>query len=532
MTISKIKIRNYRSLSDCDVTFNSHLNIIVGDNEAGKSTLLECISLALTGQINGRPISMELHPLIFSTTATDKYLRSIHEGSPTPPPAITIEVFFDDVPELAELRGNGNSDGADVPGVCLRIEFDDAYKSEYAEYISEPLEVRTLPVEYYHISMQSFARKVITARSIPITPVFVDASRITTTQGANRYVASVVKEALPSKEQVQLALSYRKMRDAFLQDVSVRKINDDLASKRGAVSDKLLSISLDETTRGGWESGIVPTLDGIPISMVGKGEQNTVKIRLALERNSDAHAFLIEEPENHLSHSRLNGLLEKIIEKAGVRQVFITTHSSFVLNKLGINNLLLFRNGKSLRLNELSSETYAYFKKLPGHDTLRLVLSARSILVEGPSDELVVQKAFIARHGATALERGVDIISVKSLAFKRFLEIARKLSIPTSVVTDNDGDVSSLKAKYSDFDGVSGISILYDTDEDFQSLEAQLLKANGLALMNRILGKSYTTETALVKFMTTPSNKTDVALAVFETAEAVKFPEYINAAVK
>ena len=87
-------------------------------------------------------------------------------------------------------------------------------------------------------------------------------------------------------------------------------------------------------------------------------------------------------------------------------------------------------------MNELTPDTYDYFKKLPGHDTLRLILSKRSILVEGPSDELIVQKAFHAKHAASPLERGIDVISVKSLAFKRFLEIARPLGIRVDVVTE------------------------------------------------------------------------------------------------
>ena len=258
----------------------------------------------------------------------------------------------------------------------------------------------------------------------------VDASRITTIAGANRYVSGLVKEALPTREQVQLSLSYRKMQDAFLNDDRVKKINEELAARRGVISDKTMSMSLDSTSRGGWEAGIMPNLDDVPISLVGKGEQNTVKIKLALEKSSDAHIFLIEEPENHLSHSRLHQLIDNIIKKAGTRQVFVTTHSSFVLNKLGINNVLLFKDGKALRLNELTPDTYDYFKKLPGHDTLRLILSKRSILVEGPSDEFIVQKAFHAKHAASPLQRGVDVISVKSLAFKRFLEIARPLGIP------------------------------------------------------------------------------------------------------
>ena len=185
-----------------------------------------------------------------------------------------------------------------------------------------------------------------------------------------------------------------------------------------------------------------------------------------------------------------------------------------------------------MRLNALSADTYEYFKKLPGHDSLRLLLSNRSILVEGPSDELVVQKAFIAKHGVSPLEKGVDIISVRGLAFKRFLEIAKLLGIKTDVVTDNDGDVAALQVKYADYLAGGQINIRYDADEGFPTLEPQMLKANSLDVLNRVLGTDYRATDPLIKYMAAPANKTDVALKIFDTTEALTFPGYINAAVE
>ena len=62
MRIKKVKIKNYKLFQDFTMPFNDDLNIIVGDNEAGKSTLLEAIGLALTAQIAGRSIQYELSP--------------------------------------------------------------------------------------------------------------------------------------------------------------------------------------------------------------------------------------------------------------------------------------------------------------------------------------------------------------------------------------------------------------------------------------------------------------------------------------
>lgn len=57
MYISKIKIQNYKCYKGTFIIdLKEGLNIIVGDNEAGKSTILEAINLALTGIVNGRSI--------------------------------------------------------------------------------------------------------------------------------------------------------------------------------------------------------------------------------------------------------------------------------------------------------------------------------------------------------------------------------------------------------------------------------------------------------------------------------------------
>lgn len=64
--INRILIKGYRCFEHLDLQPNVGLNIIVGDNESGKSTLLEAIALALTGKINGRWAQEELNPFWFN----------------------------------------------------------------------------------------------------------------------------------------------------------------------------------------------------------------------------------------------------------------------------------------------------------------------------------------------------------------------------------------------------------------------------------------------------------------------------------
>lgn len=127
-------------------------------------------------------------------------------------------------------------------------------------------------------------------------------------------------------------------------------------------------------------------------------------LALSSKKNSEATVLLIEEPENHLSHSKLNQLISDISTDNSGKQVIITTHSSFVANKLGWTTILL-REARVTRIKGLNASDF--FHKLPGYDTLRLVLAKKSILVEGDCDELVIQRAYKDANGEIT-DRGRD----------------------------------------------------------------------------------------------------------------------------
>lgn len=207
MYISKAVIKNYRCLRNTTVLLNKHMNIIVGDNECGKSTFLEAIYLALSGQLNGRSIHGELHPHLFNVGAISGYIESIVKKAATPPPAILIELYLADDAALAKLKGKNNTLKEDVPGIKVLIEFNEDYKAEYESYIADPSLIKTIPVEYYIVRWRNIADNEIISRSIPIKPSFIDASTIRNNAAASRYVLDIVKDSLSKKQQVDLALS-------------------------------------------------------------------------------------------------------------------------------------------------------------------------------------------------------------------------------------------------------------------------------------------------------------------------------------
>lgn len=527
MRLERLIVENFKSLRSLNLELNPNLSIIVGNNDVGKSTILEAINLALCGQIHGKNILYEITPYIFNKDAVASYVEAIKEGKYAQPPRLLIEAYFGKDEELAGIRGINNSLGENTAGVRLIIEFNDEYRSEYTEYLKKTNgNVGMLPVEYYSARWLSFANNAVTAKSIPIRSTIIDTHAIKTASGTDKYIANIIDSVLSQQQRVALSISYRKMRHEFSNAEDVVAINSFLKGKQGEISEKEFSISVDTSSRSTWESSLAPYLDEIPFSSAGKGEQSSVKMRLAMQASSDCHVLLIEEPENHLAYANMHRLISKISESSAGKQVIIATHSSFVLNKLGVEKVILFSRTSHMKLDRLEKETFEYFMKLPGHDTLRLILSRKAVLVEGPSDELIVQRAFLDKYKKPPLEAGVDIISVKSLAFKRFLDIAKTLSIQASVVTDNDGDVNKLEQRYAGYLEY----ICYDRDIKARTLEDQLLKANSLRTLNEILEKDFSDAGDLVAYM--KANKTDVALKIFSSQKSILYPEYILNAIK
>ena len=52
MDIEKVIIKNFKKFKGpFEIRFKENINLLVGDNESGKSTILEAIHVALTGGI-------------------------------------------------------------------------------------------------------------------------------------------------------------------------------------------------------------------------------------------------------------------------------------------------------------------------------------------------------------------------------------------------------------------------------------------------------------------------------------------------
>lgn len=79
-----------------------------------------------------------------------------------------------------------------------------------------------------------------------------------------------------------------------------------------------------------------------------------MKTRLAIKNIDDKErVLLLEEPECHLSNSYLNRMIYNIEQARKSKQVFITTHISFVANKLGLSSIIMINQNSCISFSDL-----------------------------------------------------------------------------------------------------------------------------------------------------------------------------------
>lgn len=536
MTIEKVVITNFKIFKKQIINLDK-FSIVVGDNGTGKSTLLEAINLALTGYYRGKSIVGNISQDLFNNEIVEKFINEFNNGINEHLPEITIEVFFDNYPLF---NGDLNSTKSGADGFIFKIEFDNRNRDAYQTLVKNK-KLSTLPIEFYKCEWSTFSRKTYTnSKLIDFKSAYLDTK---VNRFGEWYSSKLIKNYIDDASKIDLNQVFRNTVESLKESDSFKVINDKI-KECDDLSKRNISIGVANSSQSAWENAITIKENNVPYENIGTGKQCILNTILSFENDlfKNKGIILIEEPENHLSGMNLNILLDYIKKHIDGYQILISTHSSYVLNKLGMKNLLLINKDTITKFKNLNDDTEHYFEKVSGFDTLRFILCQKAILVEGDSDDLIVQRAYLDKYNKLPIEDGIEII-VTSLSYARFLDLAQELKINTVVITDNDGDldhINEVKIKYSNCTNIKIYSgeVSYthenlDIDKikvkNVNTLEPEILRANSRDILNRIFDKNYCTGTDLLHYM--EKNKTECAWLIFNSKIKINYPKYIEEAI-
>ena len=83
------------------------------------------------------------------------------------------------------------------------------------------------------------------------TPLF-DRSEQKLQNGSDKYIAKIIEDTLEKSENALLSLLYRKQKEVFASQESMKKVNERISANKDEITDRELSVSIDVSARSNY----------------------------------------------------------------------------------------------------------------------------------------------------------------------------------------------------------------------------------------------------------------------------------------
>lgn len=520
--IKQLTILGLRKFEEIEIGFNDSMNIIVGENEAGKSTILEAIGIVLNQQYKN--VDKSIVKELLNKNNVEKFKK---EKRVSALPKIQIEVKFEMTGKERDAQDFFGEESLSKKEPEYGILFECKFDEECADRLAKEIGEGKIPYEYYVMSWMTFRGAPYKSIKKPFNSIFIDTSAKDANNSFNYFNRTLFFSKYADAEKMNAKNSFRSnLEEAFsklnLPDIDVKR--------KFGINDKKVIL----------EAIISVFEDGIPLENKGSGMESLIKTHIALDRSkSNLDVIFMEEPENHLCFSNMNRMLDEIANKRDSAQIILTTHSNMIASRLDLRNVLWIKGNRTVSLADIDDKTAKFFTKADDNNFLQLLLSEKIVLVEGATEYLLLPDMFRRVAGKTLEEAKVVIISCNGVAYKNYLQIAKKTEKRIAVITDNDKNSNKIKEMVEFNNDAENASqhIFMDDDVDNWTWEKCIYDLNKNYLDKKIkveedaeyLFHGINYGKVLGKML---NNKVAVAYYILESKYELIIPKYVEDAIK
>lgn len=509
MYIKKVTINNYRSFRSFEAELQK-LTVVIGENDTGKTNFFTALSLPLSGnQIDFNQKRLSIADI--NKDAVIDFLTSVINNDADllqkiPKVSVTIE-FADpkDGYETALLAKWLVSEG-DEETYKIRYDFKPKNDNDLLEVVKKSLDGKTiddinwftLPVELYDYQIVSVNNEKPIAysdlKNVSIHSINAERDDFSESSSmkSNSIFTKLLMNTLDDDDKSQINTAYSEFFSTIEETETFEKIigtNPDFDNYDSII--KQLECTPNLPNLKNILSNITLKYGNEFLYQKGLGKRNLIYILILFAYYKSCgdtfNLCCIEEPEAHLSVNNLR-LVRDFIEKSSSNsgslvQTIISTHNPSIINKLKISNVLAFTGEKAISLSETPAKLVDYLRKRPNFDILKLLFADKVILVEGPTEEMLIS-TYLSKQGAL---NDVDIIAIGQRGYATFLDIWLVLnkdnpSKKIGIIRDFDNSVQA-KARHDAYD-TNHENVTVRTTTNY-TLEIDLVEAeDNLALLN------------------------------------------------
>lgn len=452
MYISKLCLLNFRKYEKLEVEFNNNLNILVGENNSGKTAIVDAIRILLGTQSND----------YYKINRSDFYFNGKNYMD-----TFKITCFIKGISDaegaifLEHISFKRNESGENES--YLKLEMVANYKNDkiYSDIYIGDIDGENgyrVPGEIKEFLKVAFLKPLRDAEN------------------------QMVAKKNSRLSQILLSVDNEILRDS--DENELKKILDDANGKIKDTTNKIkikaiggndevplidiVNAFIDETNPGNEElkanfqirnDTLREILEKLSVEFEmpneGLGIENLLftAVEFLLLKNSTylgLKTVLIEEIEAHLhpqTQMNLINYITKNYSKAESGQIIMTTHSPNITSKVNIENIIMCKENKtySLKMSETKLERgdYKFLSRFLDVTKSNLFFAKKLIFVEGDAENILVPSLAKIILGDTLESKGISVINVGSTAFLRYSRIFQRndgtdMGIKIAIITDLD----------------------------------------------------------------------------------------------
>jgi len=458
MHLKSLHITNFRGIKEATIHWHKGVNVLVGENNTGKTAILDALRLCLA----------------FGDAQRDIWVRR-EDYHVSPDGTIADVIQFD----LAWTNLSDEEKGVYVDLLALpddadaelqfhvRFEYDKdrdrpkrpIYWGGEHEGQSISPDILDLLEHVYLGALRDATRDLAPGRGNQLSRLFL---RLASKPEGQKKLAKEVNEQIRGMKRWRRLLSRGKKRiDEHLAEVSLhgseQSVQIDFVEShfRQIVESLRLLVPRSQAT------GSEPSF--FNISQNGLGYNNLIYAATVFGDLLKRHdrfpyanvSLIIEEPEAHL-HPQLQNILFAYFEKIASKgiQVFLSSHSPTIAAKTGIESLIVLSCNDSgvsstpVSAIELTDPHKRFLERFMDVTKCQLFFAKSVVLVEGISEALLLPSFARSLGKDFELDKcGVEIVNVGGVAFEPFAKLFNatdphaRLGVRCALITDDDRKV-------------------------------------------------------------------------------------------
>ena len=434
MWLRELQIRNFRKIDALTVNFPRGLTVLVGENNSGKTTIIDALRL-----------------ILFSSRDFDSLrIREDDFSAGTEHKPIEVSCRFTGLEDEDEVHFQeclvDIGDGHFEMQVNARVEFNETTNRCNVRMWGGETEGGSLPSNHYD-QLSTIYLQPLRDPKHGLRP------------GQHSQVSRLI-DCLTSENQ-------RTEFETIAQDANEKiRVLKPVEDARGDINAQMVAIAGGELTQmteliftdpafRRIIAGLQPKIDGLPFALNGLGYNNLIftSATLGTLRRSPQFSFrsiLVEEPEAHL-HPQLQMLLLRHLARVAKNhegnevQVIASSHSPILASQAPIDSVVSVHevDGKVRAVSVSSIKIDGQIKKKLQRylDATRgeLFFARRILMVEGISEALLLP--VLARFlGGNLKKSSVTVLNADGINFNAFIPLfgVEKLGVPVVILTDGD----------------------------------------------------------------------------------------------